>query len=201
VTADPGSTDGTATQRLFIAVDVSAATGEAIGRALAPLRASERAVAWVADEKLHLTLRFLGEQPVAGLPALRAALSAAAGQVPALRLGLGGFGAFPSIRRPRVLWIGVEANVALALLYQKVDDACASLGLGREARPFHPHLTIGRVRPRAAPDPGTLADAARLLDTRWTTDVSTLDLMSSRLGPGGARYERLLAAPLAAESR
>jgi 2'-5' RNA ligase len=100
-----------------------------------------------------------------------------------------------------VLWIGVRANVALALLYQKVDDACAALGLGREARAFHPHVTLGRVRPRARPAPATLADAARLLDTTWTSTVTTLDLMSSRLGAGGSRYERLVAAPLAVGAR
>ena len=188
------------TLRLFVAVNLDAAVKQAIAEAVEPLRASERAVSWVAEANLHLTLRFLGEQPAELVSPLAEALRGVAAEVPAHALTLGGFGAFPTIRRPRVLWLGVQANVASAALYQKVDDACASLGLGREARDFHPHVTLGRVRPRSTPSPATLADAARLLDTTWMTPVTSVDLMSSRLGPGGARYERLLAAPLAGDT-
>lgn len=189
------------TLRLFVAVNVEGQVRRAIADALAPLRAAERAVSWVAEPNLHLTLRFLGERPAELVAELRDALIDAAARVPVHTLVLHAFGAFPSIRRPRVLWLGVQANVASALLYQKVDDACASLGLEREARDFHPHVTLGRVRPRATPMPATLAGAERLLDATWTTAVTSVDLMSSQLGPGGARYECLVAAPLAADRR
>lgn len=194
-------TDGSATLRLFVAVSIEGAIRQRIDVLLAPIREAERAVAWVPAPKLHLTLRFLGEQPASVVESLTAALHAAATGATAHTLTLGGFGAFPTLRRPRVLWIGVQANDALALLYKKVDDACASLGFGREARAFHPHLTVGRVRPRASLTAGTLAGSARVLDTTWTTHVTTLDLMSSQLGPGGSRYERLVAAPLSPEAR
>ena len=191
----------TTTLRLFVAVNLEDQVRRAIADAVAPLRAGGRAVSWVAEPNLHLTLRFLGDQSAELVAELRDAVIDAAAQVPVHTLVLHGFGAFPSIRRPRVLWLGVQANVASALLYQKVDDACASLGLGREARDFHPHVTLGRVRPRATPMPATLAGAERLLDTAWTTTVTSVDLMSSRLGPGGARYECLVAAPLAMGAR
>ena len=196
-----GSVPPAETLRLFVAVNLVPTVRRDIAEAIAPLRAAERAVAWVAEPNLHLTLRFLGEQPAGRVADLREVLIEAAAAVPAHALVLRGFGAFPSLRRPRVLWLGVEANVASASLYKKVDDACASLGLGREARDFHPHVTLGRVRPRATPMPATLAGAERLLDTSWTTAVTSVDLMSSRLGPGGARYECLLAAPLAMVAR
>jgi 2'-5' RNA ligase len=189
------------TLRLFVALNLEENVRRSIADAAAPLRAADRAVSWVAEPNLHLTLRFLGEQPTELVAALRRALIAAAAEVPSYALVLRGFGAFPSTRRPRVLWLGVEANVASAALYQKVDDACASLGLQHEARDFHPHVTLGRVRPRATPMPATLAGADRLLDTTWTTAVTSVDLMSSRLGPGGARYECLVAAPLAVGAR
>ena len=184
------------TLRLFVAVNLDPRVRQAVAAAVAPLRDVERAVSWVAEPNLHLTLRFLGEQPGERVGELRQALVGAAAQVPTHALVLRGLGAFPSLRRPRVLWLGVEANDASATLYQKVDDACASLGFGREARDFHPHVTLGRVRPRATPAPATLAAAERLLDSIWTTAVTSVDLMSSRLGPGGARYECLVAAPL-----
>ena len=189
------------TLRLFVAVNLEEEVRRAIAEVVAPLRAAERAVSWVAEPNLHLTLRFLGEQPTGAVSDLRHALVGVAAEVPAHALVLRGFGAFPSVRRPRVLWLGVQANVASAALYQKVDDACASLGLGREARDFHPHVTLGRVRPRATPMPATLAGAERLLDISWTSAVTSVDLMSSRLGPGGARYERLVAAPLTVGAR
>jgi 2'-5' RNA ligase len=193
--------DTAATLRLFVAVNLPTEVRRSLADVVAPLRTTERAVSWVAEPNLHLTLRFLGEQPVPLVAALSRALSDVGGQVPAHELMLHGFGAFPTPRRPRVLWLGVGANVVSAALYQTVDDACAALGLAREAREFHPHVTLGRVRPRATLAPATLVEAARLLDTTWTTAVTTVDLMSSRLGSGGARYECLVAAPLTGPER
>jgi 2'-5' RNA ligase len=196
-----GPSAAAATRRLFVAVNLAVDIRQSLATVVAPLRVTERAVSWVAEPNLHLTLRFLGEQPAKLVAELSRALRDVGGQVPAHELILGAFGAFPSLRRPRVLWLGVSANVASASLYQKVDDACAALGLGREAREFHAHVTLGRVRPRATPAPATLVEAARLLDTTWTTPVTTVDLMSSQLGSGGARYECLVAAPLTGSER
>ncbi len=193
--------DVPATLRLFVAVNLEPAVRQSIADAVEPVRSGERGVAWTAPANLHLTLRFLGEQPAEVATAIGAALHEVARDVPPHRLVVGRFGAFPTLARARVLWCGVEANVALALLYKKVDDACAALGLGREARDFHPHVTLGRVRPRARLGPTTLREAARLLDTTWTTAVTSVDLMSSRLGPGGSRYECLAATPLTGSGR
>ena len=194
------------TRRLFVALnlpaEVRASLHAAAREAMAPLvDEAPRAVAWVPEPNLHVTVRFLGERPAALVGPLRDALDLAASAVHMHDLALGGLGAFPGIQRPRVLWIGVEMNVALAALYQKVDDACRRLGIGREARPFHPHVTIGRVRMGASVPAGRLAAAARALTTnRWTMPVETVDLMSSELAGGGSRYARLAAAPLSPAS-
>ncbi len=192
--------------RLFVALNLPAAMRAslhaAVREAMAPLvDAAPRAVAWVPEPNLHLTVRFLGERPAALVEPLREALDLAASAVHMHDLVLGGLGAFPNVRRPRVLWIGVGMNVALAALYQKVDDACWRLGIGREPRPFHPHVTIGRVRMGASVPADRLAAAARDLTTnRWTMRVETVDLMSSELASGGSRYARLAAAPLSRSS-
>ena len=189
------------THRLFVAINLPAALRAelhgAVADAMAPLvGAAPRAVSWVPEANLHLTVRFLGEQPAALVPALAEALESAASAVHRTDLVIGGLGAFPSLRRPRVLWIGVGMNVALAALYQKVDDACARLGLGREPRAFHPHVTVGRVRIGATVPAEAIAAAVQALNTtQWTMPVETVDLMSSELA-GTARYHRLAAAPL-----
>lgn len=194
-------------RRLFVAVslpdDVRAALHAAVRQVVAPLLAP-RAVAWVREPNLHLTVRFLGDRPAALVDPLVRAMGAALSSVPQHELRIGGLGAFPSGRRPRVLWIGVEANVALAVLYQKVDDACAQLGIEREARDFHPHVTVGRVRMGASVRADRLQQGGDALTTsRWTMRVETVDLMSSEMGAGGTRYRRLAAVPLspAAEAR
>lgn len=188
--------------RLFVALnlpaELRASLYATVREATAPLvEEAPRAVAWVPEPNLHVTVRFLGARPAALVEPLREALDLAASAVHVHDLALGGLGAFPGIQRPRVLWIGIEMNVALAALYQKVDDACWRLGIVREARPFHPHVTIGRVRMGARVPAGRLAAAARALTTnRWTMPVETVDLMSSELASGGSRYARLAAAPL-----
>lgn len=187
------------TRRLFVAVNLPAAVRAGIVTAVAPLVASvPRGVAWVREPNLHLTLRFLGDRPLALVEPLSSRLAVVAAAEPTFDLALGGLGAFPSLRKPRVLWIGVESNVALAALYQKVDEVCASLGVEREARPFHPHVTIGRVRPGGAMATAGLQQAVVALSTsRWSLSVSSVDLMSSTMGRGGSQYARLSAAPLA----
>lgn len=185
--------------RLFVALTPAVPARAALHDALAPLRAEvpARALAWVPEPNLHLTLRFLGEQPQAHVEALARALRSAVESFAPLTLALGGLGAFPSWRRPAVLWVGVQANVALARLYQEVDDACASLGHAREARDFHPHVTVARVR-RGARLPIALAE--RLSREAWPlslhTTVNSADLMASELAAGGARYRLIASAPL-----
>jgi 2'-5' RNA ligase len=115
---------------------------------------------------------------------------------PAPRLAAAGAGAFPTLRRPRVLWIGLAPNPALDPLYESVERACDAAGLGRERRPWHPHVTLGRVRDGARIDAGALARAAEAVRPDVTFTVNTVDLMRSELAPAGARYTRLGACPL-----
>ncbi|MDF1504287.1 RNA 2',3'-cyclic phosphodiesterase [Roseisolibacter sp. H3M3-2] len=181
--------------RLFVALNLPDAVRAEVVEALGPLRGAipPGVVSWVREPNLHLTLRFLGEVPAERAAALAGALDHTVADAVAPTLTLGGIGAFPTRERPRVLWVGVEMNVALAALYQKVDDLCDTLGFGRESRPYRPHLTVGRVRAGRRPP---ALDGAFLTTPRWSVRVPTVDLMSSELAPGGARYRVLRAAPL-----
>jgi len=191
--------------RLFVAVELGP---EIQGRLVAvqdALRACT-AVRWVRPENLHLTLRFLGEVPQERTLQIREALEQVARHHSPLEIVLEGVGAFPGLRRPRVLWVGVSAGQeALGRIARHLDRALEALGFRPEGRGFVGHVTLGRVA-----QPG----AARLLEHAigaFTSDplgfgqVSEICLFRSRLHPIGPMYSVLqrfaLGAPVQAASQ
>lgn len=183
--------------RLFVAVNLPPPVRERVWAAAAPLRAAIPAgVSWVREEALHVTLHFLGEQPdsVADDLVMRLAPALAGRTRPHLELNA--VGAFPNLRRPRVLWLGGPANSALAELYHDVQRVCASLGFVAEERPFRLHVTLGRVRQGARMDPELLARAASEVELHAEFTAATVDVMESQLGPGGSRYRVVAAVPI-----
>jgi 2'-5' RNA ligase len=116
---------------------------------------------------------------------------------PPFSLRFGGVGAFPDMRRPRVVWMGIEASPALLALQRDVASALEGLGFDAEAREYSPHLTMGRAEQgaRASAFSG-FETRARDVAYRATVEFGSVDLMRSHIGRAGARYERLLAAPL-----
>ncbi len=170
--------------------------------ATAPLRESRLPVRWASEASLHLTLRFLGEVAEERVAAIDAALRACVRGVKSFAVGLGGGGAFPSLARPRVVWLAVERHPALDLLANDVERALNALGFEPELRPFAPHLTLGRAKHGAgAAAFRDLAQLAAAVDHQGTSVVDSVDLMQSTLGPQGASYVVLARASLAAEER
>jgi RNA 2',3'-cyclic 3'-phosphodiesterase len=182
--------------RLFLAINLTEDVRRRAYEAAAPLRAAAPAVGWVAERNLHLTLKFLGEVPGGGDEIVRG-VQEAAGRHAGMTLSIGGFGAFPNMRRPRVVWLGVAAEPRLELLHHDVEVACAALGFAVEGRPFRPHVTLGRVKGAMSPDEArALAVAARSARFRAGSAVESVDVMRSELSPGGSRYTVLAALPL-----
>lgn len=185
--------------RLFVALNLPPAERDRLQRAAGALRVAHLPVRWVQTDALHLTLKFLGEVPEQRAPEIAAALDRVAGGVPRFELELRGVGGFPNLGNPRVVWVGVQAPPQLARLAQDVDDAMAGLGFPREARPYTPHLTLGRAeRDARASAFRELTGLAAEFDYAAAIPATSVDLMRSHLSPRGARYERLHAAPLAA---
>jgi 2'-5' RNA ligase len=183
--------------RLFIAINIPPAERGAIVAATAPMRQAARTVSWVGEDRLHLTMEFLGEQPESAIPALREALAEAVAGYAPVTLSIRGLGAFPNLRSPRIVWLGVEPDPKLELLQHDLARACGELGYERDARAFRPHITLGRARaPLRAEAARVLATAARAVDYSGAVEARTVDLMESRLLPGGPRYSVVAAFPL-----
>jgi 2'-5' RNA ligase len=187
--------------RLFFALNLPSELREVLHAHVAPLReVAARAVGWLPPAGLHLTLKFLGDVEEARVPAIVDALRTVAGRHAPARIVIGGVGAFPTMARPRVLWLGVDASPRLELLQHDIEATCGALGFEVEGRAFRPHVTLGRVRPGAeAGALRALAIAAQHCSPSADVVAATLDLMHSTLLPGGARHDALARLPFKEE--
>src|SRR5215208_3631370 len=133
--------------RLFIAAVLPQEVKTALVAAQEDLRLGRPPVRWVAPAGMHLTLRFLGDTSSERLPAIEQAMRGTlAGHQP-MTLQLTSIGAFPNPLRPSVVWAGVGgATSALERAQADLEAGLAAIGIARETRAFHPHLTLGRVR-------------------------------------------------------
>jgi len=175
--------------RLFAAVRPPPEIRREICSGLRELRKREARIRWVPGENLHLTLHFFGAVRDSEVGVLGDALDRAAAGVPAFRLELGRLGAFPALERPRVVWLGVRPQSAVLELYGAVERGLSDAGRPPPQGRFRPHITVGRAARRE----GTgrmhdLVEAARGVRLRGGFEVSSVDLMRSRLLPGGAEY-------------
>jgi 2'-5' RNA ligase len=182
--------------RAFVALDVSSAVRpriEALENELKPRLPSAR---FVAGSNLHFTLRFLGEADPGRVHALAGALRAALSVIPAFTLQIKGCGAFPSARRPRILWLSVENPPRSLFEAQRaVERVVRDAGFSPEERPFEPHLTIARFRGAARSLESVLASVRdRELGPNAIDEVVVYE---SRLSPRGSTYVPLHRLPLA----
>ncbi len=183
--------------RIFIALNFPEQERDRIHSAAQPLRDAGYPVRWLEPETFHLTLKFLGEVRSEKLPLVEQVVSRVASATPAFPLTIRGFGAFPTIRRPQVLWIGVDPTPALRCLKQDLEWGLAHHGFERETRAFHPHITVGRTEQnRGAGVFRGLDKLSAELDYEGTVDLGTVDIVRSQLSKQGRRYQVLTECPL-----
>jgi RNA 2',3'-cyclic 3'-phosphodiesterase len=173
------------TLRAFLAVDVGPAARRSLGAAAERLAREVRGreVRFVRPESYHLTLRFLGEIEAACAATLARSVAEAVAGVAPFELRLGEVAPFPSVRRPQVIVATVAPEAPLAALAVAVEAAAVRAGFPPEARPFRPHLTLGRVRDRAHP---AVAAAGPLEPAPFR--VAEVVLYRSELLPEGALH-------------
>lgn len=143
---------------------------------------------WVRPENFHFTLRFLGDLPEERLDLLMRCVAESVRKEAPFDLTLTGLGAFPSARRPRVLWVGTDpGGERLSLLAKAVETRLRAERFGKADKPFSPHLTIARWRrPRWDEAVEKLIDTGTLEAGPFT--VSAVRVMESRLKPQGPEY-------------
>ncbi|MBL9135225.1 MAG: RNA 2',3'-cyclic phosphodiesterase [Verrucomicrobiales bacterium] len=185
------------TRRLFVALWPTEALVRSVGeiREAARMRLPRGVARYVADDQLHLTLRFLGEVGDDAVAPLWAAIAGRLGRPASLALNLHRWGVFPGIGRPRVLWAGLSGDLESLVRLQSEVSKAADAVLGTPKRPvaeFHPHLTVARLRDMGRAEASRVAEVLADLDrrgyppTNWCP--SEVRLMRSDLGPNGPRY-------------
>jgi 2'-5' RNA ligase len=187
--------------RSFIAIDLPDATRQGLAAVLEQLRQSRAGVRWVKPSSIHLTLKFLGNIQAVQVEDIALAVAQEIRDQPPITLGAAGLGAFPSRRKPRVIWIGMEGEVQrLTRIQARVENALEPLGFVREKRAFRPHLTIGRVKDRRRLQSLIDAMAELKIPEFDSFDVTEIILYKSVLRPTGAIYTKLHRMPLAASA-
>lgn len=129
--------------RLFIALDIDDGIRERLARFIDGVRNFAPDARWVKPESLHVTLKFIGEQPDDAGETIKQALSTVV--TGATEIDFRGYGFFPTAKAARVFWIGMEAGPELASLAAAIDAKLSTLGIAKEDRAFSPHLTLARA--------------------------------------------------------
>ena len=180
--------------RTFFAVEVAPPIHAALVALKAELAQTGAAVRWVRDDGLHATIKFLGAVRAAMLPAVHAAVAAAARRTPQLAARVRGLGVFPSPKRPRIFWVGLDC-AELATLAGALDDALAPLGFAPERRAFRAHITLGRATGTGGREHLHDALERHRHDDFGGCTLSELIGYRSDLRRGGALYTKLWTIP------
>jgi RNA 2',3'-cyclic 3'-phosphodiesterase len=190
--------------RLFIALDIDDAIRERMARFVDGVNTLAPDARWAKPESLHVTLKFIGEQPEAAVEQIKYALSTIAGSPTEIHFR--GYGFFPTLKSARVFWIGLEAGPQLAALATAIDEQMASLGIPKEDRAFSPHLTLARGRGGSGSPRRNNADRQNRTFHRLQEKLAALTapapefgtmtareffLYQSQLSPKGSKYTKL----------
>jgi RNA 2',3'-cyclic 3'-phosphodiesterase len=177
--------------RLFIALDLPGETRARLSQYMERIRIYAQGVRWPRVEGLHVTLKFIGEVKDAKAEEIKNALANV--HAPPFEVTFANVGFFPNPKSPRVFWAGVEGGQALRELAGAVDEALERIGIEREQKAYHPHLTLARA---ATKDPHSLKGLVPLLNAEAAPEFGTMTarefwLYRSQPGPGGSKYTKL----------
>ena len=184
--------------RLFIGLNLPKRERQRIQSATQLLQEEDFPLRWIGLENFHITMKFLGEVSSEQLEQIEEIMSEVASKNTVFSIALGGFGAFPSIRSPSLIWLGVGASPKLRCLKQDLEWALAECGFESEIRRFHPHITLARAKGRGSA--GMFRGLDKLLaelDFNGALKVDRINLIRSQLSKNGAQYDVVSSAKLA----
>ncbi len=178
--------------RSFLAIELPSPILNKIGEVQTDLKSSHADVRWVSPEKIHLTLKFFGNVDEARIASIIKAIEGPVHKTPSFSLLARGIGAFPHLKNPRVIWMGlVDPKAALGPFQREVELQLNEIGFEPESRPFQPHLTLGRVNSNRGRD-GLVGTMEKHLEEEFGEfAVERVILFKSDLRPSGPIYTSL----------
>jgi len=176
--------------RCFIAIELPVRLKEEIAGIQSKLKKTGANVSWVKPGNIHLTMKFLGEIPEEKVLEVRELLKDI--EVEKVEISAKNVGAFPHLRRPRVIWIGIDKGLeSLKIFSRELEEKLSAAGFEKEKRGFKPHLTIGRVRrQKNIPELVKVVNGVESFEAEPFTAEEFI-LMKSDLQPAGAIYTPL----------
>ncbi len=187
--------------RAFIAIDLSQEIQNQLDEVVRNYKTQLTAIPirWVAASNIHLTLKFLGDVSISNLTLLTDMIHTELSSHHQFDISVGGAGAFPNNRQPRIIWVGVEAPSELTAIQNGIEITTGRLGYVREERAFSPHLTLGRVsRNATAQDVKAISKALETTKVGFlgATCVEKVHLYRSDLQRTGAVYTQIFSSSL-----
>jgi 2'-5' RNA ligase len=188
--------------RIFLALDIDEVIRERIQRFMDGVKGFAPDARWVRPESLHITLKFIGEEPAPVVEQVKQTVAAIVA-IP-FPIAFRGYGFFPTPRAARVFWIGIHSGPELTQLANAIDDATARLGVPRETHAFTPHLTLARGGSGSGAPARQKRDKANSQFQKLQEKLAALSapefgnmtaqelfLYESRLSSSGSRYTKV----------
>jgi len=177
--------------RIFIAVDIPGDVRTRLAEYIARVKSYAPESRWARVEGLHVTIKFVGEVKDPKVEEIKRALATV--KPAPFDVTFQNIGFFPGSKSPRVFWAGVQGGDILPALARDIDQKLSILGIAREEKEYHPHLTLARAGAR---DPHSLKALAPLLTAEPAPHFGTMTarefwLYRSQPGPGGSKYTKL----------
>lgn len=173
--------------RLFFAIDFPEPVKEQLDSDLSQLRKKYPDFKWVRKQSMHLTLKFLGEIPRQKVNEIVAKAGHALSAIENFKLTTLSAGFFPGKKRPRVFFAGLDSPDQLEASVTALEESLYQIGIEKENRKFHPHLTLARIKnPHLKPH--EINELENFSFASFSVSVDEIILMQSTLTPAGARY-------------
>lgn len=181
--------------RCFLAIKINGTLRELLKKILADFVIEfPNCVKWVPLENIHITIKFIGNLNTTHMDALQVDLSNALASLPVFQIESNQIGAFPNIKNPRIIWLGIRYPIHMKHTFSQIETILKVYGYPVENRPFKPHLTLGRVKKNVSLK--DLLDISCHLSSYKLNEVGSmrakdLTLFKSTLTPDGPFYEEL----------
>ncbi len=178
--------------RSFLAIELPTAILSRIGEVQRDLKSSKADVRWVSLENIHLTLKFFGNIEESQIEAIVSSIERFVHTIAPISIAVRGMGAFPGLKNPRVIWIGLHDEKKFLVSFQnRMEQELQKAGFQPEDRPFHPHLTLGRMRSNRGKD-DLVKEMERYREEEFGSfQADRVVLFKSDLTPKGAIYTAL----------